>query len=485
MNNILTITFDVSTPEYPTVGDTYTLTQTDSFGNDTDLVWTCTDNFLVAQQPFNVYILQQPPALINNATLFEIALERDLNPALYSINRVEEVINVTAENENFAFSSALSTFEGVLFSSEFDLNPTIQRINVRSPFFVSAPVYDGTNLVSSINTKFDIYIYEGVLDVSKPTTPTYTYEKKPRFTDDNNIYIDISRQINDFINNTYNGLLITQSVFVEIDILNTYNGGTLTDNQKYLALNGFNLHGENVNHLPSKDVLLNNTSISVLQGENINIPFYRSGADYLVEFRENTTVLNSQNINSIPIINTNDIVENVLFQDAQTVNNIRILNTDTQEETFLDVEVITECIYDPVKITFVNRQGVLQDFYTYKVSKETIKATSENYNRSVLNESVISNIPVLSYNTSEHNKVDFNKQATKSIELNTGYIPEDNNIIIEEMLESEYIWLNLDTNIIPVNLSTKSVPLLTKINDQLIKYTLNFDFSYNEVQNIR
>ena len=308
MNNILTITFDVSTPEYPTVGDTYTLTQTDSFGNDTDLVWTCTDNFLVAQQPFNVYILQQPPALINNATLFEIALERDLNPALYSINRVEEVINVTAENENFAFSSALSTFEGVLFSSEFDLNPTIQRINVRSPFFVSAPVYDGTNLVSSINTKFDIYIYEGVLDVSKPTTPTYTYEKKPRFTDDNNIYIDISRQINDFINNTYNGLLITQSVFVEIDILNTYNGGTLTDNQKYLALNGFNLHGENVNHLPSKDVLLNNTSISVLQGENINIPFYRSGADYLVEFRENTTVLNSQNINSIPIINTNDIV---------------------------------------------------------------------------------------------------------------------------------------------------------------------------------
>ena len=68
---------------------------------------------------------------------------------------------------------------------------------------------------------------------------------------------------------------------------------------------------------------------------------------------------------------------------------------------------------------------------------------------------------------------------------NTGYIPEDNNIIIEEMLESEYIWINLDTNIIPVNLSTKSVPLLTKINDQLIKYTLNFDFSYNEVQNIR
>ena len=53
------------------------------------------------------------------------------------------------------------------------------------------------------------------------------------------------------------------------------------------------------------------------------------------------------------------------------------------------------------------------------------------------------------------------------------------------MLESEYIWLTIDDVVIPVNLSTKSVPLLTKINDQLIKYKLNFDFSYNEVQKIR
>ena len=53
------------------------------------------------------------------------------------------------------------------------------------------------------------------------------------------------------------------------------------------------------------------------------------------------------------------------------------------------------------------------------------------------------------------------------------------------MLTSEYIWLTVDGVIIPANLSTKSVQLLTKTNDQLIKYKLNFDFSYNEVQNIR
>ena len=149
------------------------------------------------------------------------------------------------------------------------------------------------------------------------------------------------------------------------------------------------------------------------------------------------------------------------------------------------LEIATECIYDPIKITFLNRFGVLQDFYSYKVSKETIKSTNDNYNRSVLNEDIIGGIPVLSYNTSEHNKKTYNKQSKKSIELNTGYIAEDNNIIIEEMLNSEYIWLTIDNVIVPANLSTKSVELLTRTNDQLIKYKLNFDYSYNEIQNIR
>ena len=159
--------------------------------------------------------------------------------------------------------------------------------------------------------------------------------------------------------------------------------------------------------------------------------------------------------------------------------------TENGNSIFIDVDIETECIYDPIKITFINRFGVLQDFYSYKVSKETIKSTNDDYNRSVLNEDIIGGIPVLSYNTSEHNKKTYNKQSKKSIELNTGYIAEDNNIIIEEMLNSEYIWLTIDNVIIPANLSTKSVALLTRTNDQLIKYKLNFDYSYNEIQNIR
>lgn len=479
MSNFITLTFDNT---QPTVGQNITLTQEDTLGVTSQVVW---DYVSIFPQSFEIPIVLFSPQDITNAESFEFVANRDLNPALYSVIRVNNVVTITALNESIAFSGGVSTFTGITFEVEFDLTVTVRRINVRSPFFISSPVFDGANLVSSISTEYKLFIYEGVLNVSKPSTPTYTYTKKPRFLNDNNIYIDISRQVNDFINNTYNGTLVTQSVFVDIEVNNTYNGGVLTSNNVYLAVNGFNLHSENVNHLPSNDVLISNRSITVLKGKELNIPFYRSGGSYSIEFRNNTSILDTQTITAIPLLSTNNIVQNITYLNADLVNNVRILNTDTQEETFIDVEVVTECIYDPVKITFVNRHGVLQDFYSYKVSKEQIKSTSDSYNRSILNEDVISGLPILSYSTTEHRKREYNKQATKSIELNTGYLPEDNNILIEEMLESEYIWLTLDNEIKPVNLTSKSVSLLTKTNDQLIKYKLNFDFSYNEVQNIR
>ena len=193
---------------------------------------------------------------------------RSLNPSLYSVFFVANVVTVTALTNDFAFDGGTSDFDGVTITTNFTpLEGGLPRIHIRSPYFISAPVYDGANIVSSIATEFKIYIYEGVLDTSKPSTPTYTYEKKPRYLGDNNIYIDISKQVSDYIDNKYNGDLQTDCVFVEVEVNNTYSGGVLTENKKFLALNGYNLHEENVNHTPTENVLLSNSTISVLYGQ--------------------------------------------------------------------------------------------------------------------------------------------------------------------------------------------------------------------------
>ena len=481
--NTLTFTFDNTLPSN---GDTIILSEIDSTGGQTNLIYTYVPvTFPIA--PNTIRIVTGSPQGNFSANQLKKSLNNSLNPAIYSVVQIDNVVVVTSLTSDFAFDGGTSTFAGVTITADFTpLEDELKRINVRSPFFVLAPIFNGTNVVDLDNATFDVFIYDGVLDVSKPSTPNYTYEKKPRFLNDSNIYIDISRQVNDFINNTYTGELNNNAcVFVEVNITSFYTGGTISDTKKYLALNGFNLHSENVNFFPTTDVLISNRFISVLKGESINIPFYKAGDNYNIEFREYQNVLDSQTVIDSEILNTNDIVDYITFENSQDVNNVKITNIDTGEETFIDVEVVTECIYEPIKITFVNRHGVLQDFYSYKVNKESIKSTSDEYNRSILNESVINGIPVLSYNTTEHRTREYNKQATKSIELNTGYIPEDNNVLIEELLESEYVWLTINGVVIPANLTTKNVSLLTKTNDQLIKYKLNFDFSYNEVQNIR
>ena len=492
MSNTITLTFDDT---LPVIGKVINLNQIDALGVQQTITWTYGGS---PNQGFGILPLLSVP--FNSALQINLntefcyrAFQNDLNPALYSVTRTTNEVIVTTLTDQFTFEGANSDFDGVSIVTDYTpLVGGLNRIHARSPYFISAPVYDGANIVSSIATEFKIYIYEGVLDTSKPSTPTYTYEKKPRFLGDNNIYIDISKQVSDYIDNKYTGNLQTDCVFVEVEVNNTYSGGVLTETKKFLALNGYNLHSENVNHTPTENILLSNSTISVLYGQDINVPIYL-GSDinvFQVALYKNQ---NGQNIaveiitiNSEEIINTNEIVKYVTFQNVTEGYFIRVTSSAVPNIPYnIDVDIETECIYDPIKITFVNRHGVLQDFYSYKVSKETIKSTNDDYNRSVLNEDIIGGIPVLSYNTSEHNKKTYNKQSKKSIELNTGYIAEDNNIIIEEMLNSEYIWLTIENVIIPANLSTKSVALLTRTNDQLIKYKLNFDYSYNEIQNIR
>ena len=487
MSNTITLTFDDT---LPVIGKVINLNQIDALGVQQTITWTYVNSF----GTFNIFPLLSDPfdsALqinLNTKNCFD-AFNRDLNPTLYSVTRTTNEVIVTTLTDQFTFEGANSDFDGVAIVVDYTpLVGGLNRIHARSPYFISAPIFD-VDIKQVTSATFDIYIYEGVLDTSKPSAPTYTYEKKPRFLGDNNIYIDISKQVSDYIDNKYSGTLQTNCVFVEVETTSTYSSGTITESKKFLALNGYNLHEENVNHIPKDSIMINNSTISFLSGQDINLPIYLGGAKSIkIDLRGRRfggdVLLDSVTIQQSEIINTNNIVAYATFNNVTDADYIQVID-DIDNDLFIDLEIVTECIYDPIKITFVNRFGVLQDFYSYKVSKETIKSTNDDYNRSVLNEDVIGGIPVLSYNTSEHNKKTYNKQSKKSIELNTGYIAEDNNIIIEEMLNSEYIWLTIDNVITPANLSTKSVALLTRTNDQLIKYKLNFDYSYNEIQNIR
>ena len=61
------------------------------------------------------------------------------------------------------------------------------------------------------------------------------------------------------------------------------------------------------------------------------------------------------------------------------------------------------------------------------------------------------------------------KQGQKSIEVNSGYVDEDNNLLIEELVMSEYVWLVIDDVIYPVDIDTKSLEYQTRLNRPINK----------------
>ena len=73
--------------------------------------------------------------------------------------------------------------------------------------------------------------------------------------------------------------------------------------------------------------------------------------------------------------------------------------------------------------------------------------------------------------------------------MNTGFVNDDFNNVLEELLLSEQVWYTKVTEteerIIPVTPVTKSVTYKTSLNDKLADYTIEFEHAFSKINNIR
>lgn len=67
--------------------------------------------------------------------------------------------------------------------------------------------------------------------------------------------------------------------------------------------------------------------------------------------------------------------------------------------------------------------------------------------------------------------------------MNSGYIKESENELYKQLLISDNVQFYIG-GYIPVNVASKSLEFRTRINDSLVKYTIDFDYAYNTINNI-
>ena len=170
-------------------------------------------------------------------------------------------------------------------------------------------------------------------------------------------------------------------------------------------------------------------------------------------------------------------LDNVSVKKTVDISSIRI----TDDNSITNLKVTAQCggKYEPFKVTFSNKFGVLQDLYFFKKSVEKMTTKRESYKANTLTSSN-------TYSISSHTKRDFNIVANESISLSSGFVNESFNEVFKQMMLSEKVWITNTTNqVLPINIKTSNITYKTTTNDKLVEYTIEFENSYNVLNDIR
>ena len=173
-------------------------------------------------------------------------------------------------------------------------------------------------------------------------------------------------------------------------------------------------------------------------------------------------------------------MDNVSVKEVYDVSKISV--TDDNGTTNANVKQVQECKFKPHKVTFVNKNGVLDDMYFFKKSTDSMTTKRESYNANTIKADN-------TYSINQHNKREFNITANSMVKLSSGYLNESSNEKFKQLLLSEKVWITRtfknDELVLPINIKTSSISYKTSLNDKLVDYTIEFNDSYNAINNIR
>lgn len=379
-------------------------------------------------------------------------------------------------------------------------------INARSPYYLKYT--SAGNQIERVVVR--VYIWNGLL-TSVPTTVTYTIDKTPLVADtDNNVVIEISELIRDYLyTDYYTDAQDAVWVRVEDDI---YDGDEIptSNNQTFLAFDGFGYFEEGANPRQSTDptqtsytpmILQSNMTVYFVSGRDIKIPVFSETAPTVTtdigngkwdgndNFWETVNVAWQNVGNDLTITDSNNSADKIQYviitsEGAVTGDTITFTSTvgNSQTQVVTLVE-ICEPKFDKYRSVFYNKFGALQSFWVTKKSVITTRVKDEKYQSNLIDTSGSG----VTYNIRKHNKKRFQVLANQSIKTNTPLLNESQNEPIEQLLMSEQVWLEkTQDNALPVVIKTSSLQRKTGVNNKaMIQYSLDFEYAFNKINDIR
>tara|TARA_R110002096_G_scaffold37720_2_gene104586 strand:- start:803 stop:1984 length:1182 start_codon:yes stop_codon:yes gene_type:complete len=390
------------------------------------------------------------------------------------------------------------------------------QINLRSPYYIKVAK---TSLTSAT---LNLYIYTGTFTANASVsagTLRYSITKKPLGTNAFVVY-EVSELIRDYLEIEFNGTYDSEVVWVNLTATVTGGSGSVTvtpDNTNgFVGLDGYGYFEQGANPALSTTLLQSNKTIFALDDNLFRVPVFVQGTNSvsllykgevksIIDLTSASVDETSEQIRYISANSTSSgdvdydsFVERVLndggtFEGSTCLNDfLGDFSIDLIDEVYVNsdsgtevIKIITleECKYTPIKVTFINKFGAIQDLIFFKKSVDSTIVKGEEFKSAVFDQST------LTYKTYQHQRTQFMVQGNDSITMNTGFINDDYNQVIEELMLSEQVWATFITDtqelVRPLVPKTKSLTFKTTLNDNLVDYAIDFDIANDKINNIR
>lgn len=361
------------------------------------------------------------------------------------------------------------------------------------PIFVRSPYIINVNEPSQVEGKIEVFIWNENDPI--PSLPTYTLAKKIPSSGNLLLTFNISNYVREFIqwqranlnfNVTFDPTNPDEWAYVKIRRYYKTSASEfqLIDAKTYRAFDGYGYYEEGYNPDLSYPMMLEGaydyyydssqgvptTEELERYGQVVTLPTL----DY--QFRYTNLVTGAIHITTITAISADEpVVDSFLIyppyaQDGNKVEYLDDIGTVLWTATFKPKE---ECKYKPVVVDFVNKWGAWQRTWFYKVSKRTLDVKKTEYNLLARD--------LINYDTYLPERKQFNVNGKTTIRVNTDWVEEEyNELVLKQMMLSEVILVDNK----PAKLITSNTELFENINNHTINYELEFELTYDVINNV-
>jgi len=357
------------------------------------------------------------------------------------------------------------------------------------------------------SSTLDLYCWSGRWS-SVPSQPQYVIRKTNPDTN-NLIRFEISELIQDYIDVVFdNDYTISGGGLSNIKSTcwfyyikrNTYSDRDAQEFYGYgIGTKGYTYFEDGINSVLSTSRLFSNNYIYLPENSSINIPIYvgPGGVKFIRFFKidslGNETVAQTQSFDLLLDTPTSEDSNSYIRYASSNIqaSKIEIESVNTSSSTYsaatgTAIETVypiytCEPKYTNYKVSFINKFGAIQDLYFNKKRTDDLNVRRDDYNTSTISSSSSG----VSYNTYDATNIVQDVAATKSLTLNTGFLKEEYNEIMRQLFQSENVWVRENNQTLPIKIKDSSFAYKTHLNDKLVNYTVQFEYAFDGINNIR